>query len=268
MFLEVNGAEPAAIRLFYTDDGSGDTTLLLVHGWGADSHQWVHHLPELTRTHRVIAVDLRGHGYSTASDTGNTVTQMTADLARLLKFLDISSCVAIGHSMGAVIVSRLAVEEPDLVTAVVTVDPGYGFPAGVGRLSMGLLEGLRGPDPGAAAVQIDQWCYTAASPAWLREWHRRRLLATPPHVLAQAFESLWSGPDALGTRGQADGYLPRRACPVLSFWAHPAQAAWEAELPKDPRSRIVCWPGSGHRLHEERPAEFTLVVTEWLRSLT
>ncbi|NUT41819.1 MAG: alpha/beta hydrolase [Thermoactinospora sp.] len=261
MFVELDG-----FRLFYTDDGSGDTTLLLVHGWGADSHQWVHHLPALTQHYRVIAVDLRGHGYSSAPETGNTVTAMTRDLATVLQ--ETGPCVAVGHSMGAVIASRLAVEHPELVKALVTVDPGYGWPAGVGRISLGLLDGLRGPDPAAAAVQIDQWCYTAASPAWLREWHRRRLLATPPHVLAQAFESLWDGPDAIGTRPAADAYLSQRTCPVLSFWANPAQAAWEADLLKDPRSRTICWPGSGHRLHEERPAEFALVVTEWLRSLT
>ena len=35
------------VRLFHTDDGSGDTTLLLVHGLGSDSHEWVHHIPSL-----------------------------------------------------------------------------------------------------------------------------------------------------------------------------------------------------------------------------
>ncbi|WP_084959044.1 alpha/beta fold hydrolase [Thermoactinospora rubra] len=263
MFLELR----TGVRLFYTDDGSGDTTLLLVHGWGADSHQWVHHLPALAREHRVIAVDLRGHGYSTCLATGNTVGRMTLDLVELLQHLGVARCVPVGHSMGAVIVSRLAVEHPSLVAALVAVDPGYGFPERVGALSLRLLDGLRGPDPRAAAVGIDQWCYTPASPAWLREWHRRRLLATPPHVLAEAFESLWAGPEAIGTRPAAEPYLSRRECPVLSFWSDPAQATWESGLFKHPASRTVCWPGSGHRLHEERPAEFTLVVSQWLASI-
>jgi pimeloyl-ACP methyl ester carboxylesterase len=55
---------------------------------------------------------------------------------------------------------------------------------------------------------------------------------------------------------------------VLTFWTDPAQAAWESDLFKHPASRTVCWQGSGHRLHEERPAEFTLVVNQWLKEIS
>lgn len=261
MFFEVSGA-----RLFYTDDGSG-APLLLVHGWGADSHQWVHHLPELTTEHRVIAPDLRGHGYSTAPPSGNTPAAMAEDLAALLDRLGVAECVAVGHSMGAVVASHLAVEHPRLVRALVAVDPGYGYPPEIGRNSLRLLAALRGRDPVAAAVRIDRWCYTPDSPAWLREWHRRRLLATSPQVLAEAFEALWSGPEAIGTRQAADAYLVRRGCPVLSFWASPEQAAWEESLLKHPASRVLHWQDSGHRLHEERPAAFVAALSDWLRSL-
>ncbi|MBO3746668.1 alpha/beta hydrolase [Streptosporangiaceae bacterium NEAU-GS5] len=252
------------VRLFYTDDGNGDA-MLLVHGWGSDSHEWSPHIPVLARDRRVIAVDLRGHGYSAAYETGNTPRQMAGDLAVLVAGLGIGSCVVIGHSMGGQIASILAVEHPDLVTALVAVDPGYGFPAAVAEAS---LKMFRGRDPNEAAVDIDQWCYTAASPAWLREWHRRRLLATAPHVLAEAFAALWDGPEAIGVRPASDDYLSRRACPVLTFGSDPRRTGWESGLFKDPRSAAVTWPGSGHRLHEERPAEFLLVVNDWLRSLT
>ncbi|MEU4547042.1 alpha/beta fold hydrolase [Nonomuraea dietziae] len=248
------------VRLFYTDDGSGDTTLLLVHGWGADSHQWVHHIPSFAARFRVIAVDLRGHGYSSAPPSGNNPPTMAEDLLVLLDQLGVERCVAIGHSMGGVIASRLAVEHPSRIEAVVGVDPGYGRPDEVVAVALAMRE--------TPAVRIDEWCYTPASPAWLREWHRRRLLATPPHVLTEAYDALWSGPEALGSRGAAEPYLSRRECPVLTFWTDPAQAAWESDLFKHPASRTVCWQGSGHRLHEERPAEFTLVVNQWLKEIS
>jgi pimeloyl-ACP methyl ester carboxylesterase len=72
---------------------------------------------------------------------------------------------------------------------------------------------------------------------------------------------------AMGVRPNTEAYLERRTQPVLSFWFDPAQAAWESDLFKDPRSRTVVWEGSGHRLHEERPAEFLLVVNKWLKAL-
>ncbi|GAA3810525.1 alpha/beta hydrolase [Sphaerisporangium flaviroseum] len=261
-FADVDG-----VRLFYTDDGGSDSVLLLVHGWGSDSHEWTHHIPALRERHRVIAVDLRGHGYSTSRDTGNTPRRMAADLAELLAGLGTGPVVAVGHSMGGQVVSHLAVEHPDSVRALVTVDPGYGFTGAVASAFPGMVEALRGGDTSAVAVDIDQWSYTPATPAWLRESHRRRTLATPPHVLVEAFEAMFAVPGAIGVRPNSDGYLARRPCPVLTFWFDPDQAAWESGLFKDPRSRAVVWEGSGHRLHEERPAEFLLVVNKWLKAL-
>jgi pimeloyl-ACP methyl ester carboxylesterase len=279
-FAELNGT-----RLYYTDDGPTEPretpsdgaparsarppeqALLLVHGWGADSHQWVQHIPTLARRDRVVAVDLRGHGYSSAAESGNTPRQMADDLVGLCAALGVDSVVAIGHSMGGQVVSHLAVEHPDLVRALIAIDPGYGF---TGFAAAGMPERIAALREGgtAAAVQIDQWCYTKASPAWLREWHRRRLLAMSPHVLVEAFEAMFGRPDSIGLRPNSDDYLSRRACPVLSFWADPRQAAWERSLFKDPRSRTVAWEGSGHRLHEERPGEFLVVVKNWLAALT
>ncbi|MGC5016106.1 alpha/beta fold hydrolase [Streptosporangium sp. DT93] len=254
------------VRLFHTDDGSGDTTLLLVHGLGSDSCEWVHHIPDLAARYRVIAVDMRGHGHSTASATGNTPRRMAADLALLCAELGVDSCVAIGHSMGGQIVSHLAVEHPSLVRALVTVDPGYGFAGATAAYLPVLVERMR-EDVIGVSLGNEEWTTTAATPGWLREWHRRRILATPPHVLLQAFEAMFDGPDAMGLRPGSEACLARRACPVLTFWFDPAQAAWEAGLFTDPHSRAVVWEGSGHRLHEERPGEFLIVVTNWLRSL-
>ncbi|MFD0851441.1 alpha/beta fold hydrolase, partial [Actinomadura adrarensis] len=67
-------AELGDVRLFYSDDapgkddgdGEASVPLLLVHGYGADSHDWDFHIPDLASRHRVIAPDLRGHGYSSA----------------------------------------------------------------------------------------------------------------------------------------------------------------------------------------------------------
>lgn len=254
------------VRLFYTDDGAGEgPPLLLVHGWGADSHQWSWHLDALAAGHRVVTVDLRGHGYSSVPEADNTPRRMAEDLRELLDHLRIPAVVAVGHSMGAQVVSILAVEHPDRVARLVAVDPGYGVSAQVARGFPRMVAGLRGEHPHAVAVQIDQWCTNAATPAVIRRWHQRRLYGMAPHVLAQAFEGMFTLPGSIGARPASEEYLARRRCPVLSIWFDPAQAAWEADLLKDPGSKVVCWEGSSHRLHEERPAEFVNVLEAWLR---
>lgn len=254
------------VRLFYTDDGSGDgPPLLLVHGWGTDSHQWSWHIDALAARHRVIAVDLRGHGYSSVPETGNTPQAMAGDLHALLDLLNIPEAIPVGHSMGGQVVSILAVEHPDRVPRLVVLDPGYGMTKDIAQSFPEMIAGLRSEYAHAVAEEIDRWCTTSATPAVIRRWHKRRLYGMPPHVLAEAFEAMFTAPGAIGVRPASDDYLAGRRCPVLSIWADRERASWESGLLKHPGSKVVCWEGSGHRLHEERPAEFVRVLEGWLR---
>ncbi|WP_026341924.1 alpha/beta fold hydrolase [Actinomadura atramentaria] len=260
-------------RLFFTDDAPRAAPtgppLLLVHGFAADSADWSFHVPELNRARRVVAPDLRGHGHSSAPPTGYRPQDLAADLLRLLDRLGVARADVIGHSLGTMVGSVLAVEHPDRVRALVCVDPAYGQPTSVAAHFPAMFAGLRGPDPYATALANDAWCYTPDSPAWLREWHRRKILATAPAALAQAFAGLYEGPDAFGVRPASAAYLARRAVPVLSLWsqAQAGSAAWERDLPGHPASRSVLVPGGGHRLHAERPEEFLQTVTAWLDAL-
>jgi pimeloyl-ACP methyl ester carboxylesterase len=267
-------ADLGDVRLFFTDDGPGDRagsppaerpTLLLVHGWGADSHDWIWHIPELSASHRVIAPDLRGHGHTSDPGSGYHPRDLAEDLVALLDHLGVERVVAIGHSMGGQVVSSLAVEHPERVQALVCVDPAYGQTADVAAFFPGMVKGL-GEDAHATALRMDEAIYTPATPPFIKAWHARKILATPPHVLAQLFAAMFTGADQFGVRPASDEYLTRRTCPVLTCWANAEQAAWEAAA--FTRTTTVTWPGAGHRLHEERPAEFLLVVKNWIDEVT
>ena len=252
------------VNLFYTDDGAGDPPLLFVHGYSCDSHDWSWQLPHFVGRHRVIAVDNRGHGRSSVPDSGYDHLDFAADLANLLADLRCGPVVAIGHSLGGVIVSTLAVEHPDLVTAVVSIDPGYLISD---ELSAGLapmLEALESSDPIPIAQAILGGTYTPASPAALRTWHMRRIAGTPVPVLRQTLKNLMQG---MALESVSAPYLARRSCPVLAFYADPGRAAVEAALLTDGRSRVVSFEGSGHWLHQERPNEVNHIIDTWLATL-
>ncbi|MFG1999441.1 alpha/beta fold hydrolase [Spirillospora sp. NPDC048911] len=269
-------AELGDVRLFYTDDApsaaAGSATaarppLLLVHGYAADSQDWAWHIAGLTAAgHRVIAPDLRGHGHSSAPATGYSPEDLAADLAALLDHLGLDQVIAVGHSMGGMVASALAVERPGRVRALVCVDPAYGLPDEIARFMPAMAEGLL-KDPVGAVLAMEPVLYTAATPGHVRTAHARKIQATPEHVLAQAFPAMFTDDGHWGTRPASEAHLARRACPVLTCWADPGRAAWETEQFKHPASRAIAWPGAGHRLHEERPAEFLLVVTTWLDRL-
>jgi len=257
-------AEIRDVRLFFTDEGSTDPVLLFVHGYTCDSHDWSWQLPHFVEEHRVIAVDLRGHGRSSAPPLGYSATDFAADLAALLDTLGVRSVVAIGHSLGGVVISALAVERPELVSRLVCIDPAYLILDETRTDDDSFNVALAAMDPVPLVQQLlTGFDSPGRSPA-LRTWQLRRVEGVPHHVLRQAFESQVTG---LARISKSRPYLARRACPVLSFYADPARAAVETALFNDERSRAIAWEGAGHWLHQERPAEFNALVDNWLACL-
>jgi pimeloyl-ACP methyl ester carboxylesterase len=255
------------VCLFFTDEGEGEP-VLFVHGFSCDSHDWSWQLPDFAASgYRVIAADLRGHGRSSVPADGFTPLDFADDLVTLLDRLKVGPVIAIGHSLGAAIVSTLAVEHPEKVKALVCIDPGYLLPETFRPMTDTVLQALSGGDPVATAQGFLGASYSPASPPFLRTWHMRRIAGVPHHVLHGALAGLFDGPEAIGFDTVSIPYLSQRTCPVLAFYVDPTRAAVEAGLMADDRSKVVTCEGSGHWLHQERPGEVNHVITDWLTSL-
>lgn len=101
-----------------TDDGAiihvvergQGPTLLLLHGMLLSSAIWVHQLRDLAERHRVMAVDLRGHGRSTRGERPLELATMADDVHRVVDALGLSGCLLVGHSMGGMVALQLAQE--------------------------------------------------------------------------------------------------------------------------------------------------------------
>jgi pimeloyl-ACP methyl ester carboxylesterase len=250
--------------LFCTVEGDG-SPVVLVHGLGADSHDWNWQIPELAARHRVVAVDLRGHGASSVPAAGFGIDDYVADLVAVLDGLAVDQAVVVGHSLGGLIVAALAITHPERVAAVVEVDPAYGYdpawPDGFRAVASAI--DAAGPEATLAAMEA---FWTPTTPAHLRCWHRRRVRGVPRHRLAESMRA-WA--DAPGTViGDASAaYLACRRCPVLAVYADATRLAWEESTLVSPSSRAVAFDGVGHWLHQERPEDFTGLVVEWIESL-
>ncbi|MGW4130904.1 alpha/beta fold hydrolase [Amycolatopsis japonica] len=254
----------AEVELFYTDEGEGPAVLLL-HGWACDGADWSPLVADLVVDHRVLVPDHRGHGRSSAPEGPYDAKTLATDAAALLRAREVSSAVVIGHSLGGVVASALAVEEPALVDAIILIEPAHGRPD---DLLKPALETMRA-DPLKAATRIFTTFSTPESPRWLDIWRRRRLAGTPLRVIADVYEQLFDGPEALGRESVGRTYLPRRRCPTLSLYggASPTFAAWDRALPHGPYDEVVEWPNAGHFPHCDDRAGFTALVRRWLSGL-
>jgi pimeloyl-ACP methyl ester carboxylesterase len=253
------------IELFHTDEGNGPP-IVLVHGWTCDSHDWAFQFNEFTASHRVIAPDLRGHGRSPVPADGYDPHVFASDIAALVHRLGCGPVVAVGHSLGGLVVAALAVEHPDLVRATVAVDPAYGIDDATRAAITSWL-----PELGTAAGNefVSQVLLAAepSTPVWLRAWHRRRVLGNPPSVVRDTLRGIYVQDDQFGVRAQTEAFLSGRDSPVLAIHRFPDMARWEEQTFRHQYSHAIGWEGAGHWLHQERPAEFNRLTLDWIAGL-
>ncbi len=119
------------IKLAYEDRGVGKPVFVFVHGWTCDRSFFAPQAEHFARRHRVVSVDLRGHGESDKPQGEYPIAAYADDIAYLIEQLGLGKAVAVGHSMGGLTVLQLAAAHPDRVAAIVMVDPApFVFPPG------------------------------------------------------------------------------------------------------------------------------------------
>ncbi len=108
-------------RIAVRDVGAGDPVLLL-HGWTLNHLAWDRQIRLLAASgHRVLAMDLRGHGASDAPFDGYGVDVLAADAAAVLRWAGLADVVVVGWSLGGMTALRLAATEPRLVGRLVLI---------------------------------------------------------------------------------------------------------------------------------------------------
>jgi pimeloyl-ACP methyl ester carboxylesterase len=90
---------------------------LLIHGVTETTLVWHYQLQDLVDAgYRVVALDVRGHGRSRAGSDGHTLEAMARDVFDVIEALHLQETVAVGHSMGAMILFQLLADHPELVS--------------------------------------------------------------------------------------------------------------------------------------------------------
>ena len=111
------------VTLAYEDRGAGKPACVFVHGWTCNRSFFAPQAAHFARRHRVVSIDLRGHGESDKPQGPYTRAQDADGVAYVIEQLSLGPVVAVGHSMGGTIVLQLAAAYPACVAAIVMVDP-------------------------------------------------------------------------------------------------------------------------------------------------
>ncbi len=126
--------------LVYLDAGPQDTkdAIVLVHGFAGDGNNWLFNLSALTGHHRVIALDLPGHGGSTKTVTDPSVSGLAKVVLQAIERIGIERVHLVGHSLGGAIALQAALDAPGKVRSLSLIAP-----AGLGeQVSQRFIDGV------------------------------------------------------------------------------------------------------------------------------
>ncbi|KXX56449.1 alpha/beta fold hydrolase [Rhodococcus sp. LB1] len=261
--------------LVYSVTGDPDArALVLLHGWAQSSKCWGPGvLDELAARYRVIAVDLRGHGYSGAPDTGYADSAVWAgDVDAVLMVEGVASgAVLLGWSYGGLVIcDYLASHGTSAVDGVVFVGAitsiGRGEAGGkVGAAMRAAIPGAMSEEPREAIRALGAFGNALTGPPEGKGAQSQALfgasLATPPRVRAALFNRSASHDDLLRSldvpvlvlHGTEDSVVD------VSAGRHAAELI--------PQARASFWEGCDHGPFVEDPERFVKEVGEFVDNL-
>ena len=261
----MQGTENRAIHFTVHGDGP---PLVLGHSFLCSGSMWAPQIEPLAERCKVVNIDARGHGKSTAVDRDFTLYDMVADVTGVMDELGIERAVWGGLSVGGMVALRAALTVPDRVSALVLLDTDAGSENWHKRFRYGLLGRVaRMIGIGPIVSQIAKQMFGQTT---LRE--NRELVANwKQELLERDLSSMLRMLSALQTRDCLLARLPEIEVPTLVICG-----AEDIALPSSrsrriadaiPHARYVEIPAAGHLATLEQPPLVTSAMLEFLESL-
>ena len=244
------------VRLAYEEAGRGAPPLVFLHGITCDHSHFGPQFHYFRQNHRVVTVDLRGHGESDKPEEDYSLSLYTGDLAWLCEALGLYRPVIVGHSLGGVIALDLAARYPELPGAIVLLDAPVVVPAGVEAFIGPVTAALRTPDYLGALRQFMAMNFHPADD----QARKAQILEAMARVPQQVIRSTWDSVFSTDTDALA------RACqvPILYIDAGPPNCDLARFQQLCPQLMVGKTVGSGHWHQLEVPAQVNGMIERFL----
>jgi pimeloyl-ACP methyl ester carboxylesterase len=285
---EADFVPPVTERTIETDDGGEihvvergqGPPIVLVHGITLAASIWGYQLHDLAATHRVIAIDQRGHGWSRPGQEPAGLGRLGTDLLAVLEALDVRQAIVVGHSMGGMVLLRLAADRPEALSERVAgmvlvatsggpvsrvpywgvLAPAVARLAGAQmRLSQRVQRGLL--PSGDLSYLIARRAFGDRPEPSHVELTRTIIDATSPLVVAELLGDVMSV-----DVGAALGEVELPALVIVGSKDH-LTPPWNAQrlVSVLPQAELLTLPGCGHMVMLERPQELAEALERFAR---
>jgi pimeloyl-ACP methyl ester carboxylesterase len=256
----------------YVDTGGDGPPLLFVHGLGALWQSWLLNIPAFMDTHRVVTLDLPGHGRSEMPIAPVSIQNYAKTVDALCDHIGIDCPLVVGNSMGGFIGAELALEYPTRVKKLVLVSAAGLSTEDYQRQPIGTVARTWALGSAAVGSQVD----AIARRPRLRRLALGSIFRYPeklsgPLVIELVTDA--AGPGIIPAFEAMVGYSSRDRLaeieiPVLIVWGEndvlvPVYDAEEYERAIGENARTVTFTDTGHVPMIERPTRFNELVREF-----
>jgi len=252
------------ITLYYEVSGSGPP-IVLTHSFLCDGSLFEAQVPVLARSHRVVNVDLRGHGRSGAAESAFSIQDLVDDVLVILDAERIEKAVWMGLSIGGFLSLRAALTRPERVRALILMDTDAGPESAWNKVQYKamywLYEAFGARIIVSRVLPIMLGRTTLRSRPQIVAWFRRLLLDARVKSMGSAIEAIM-GRDDVSERlgeirvptlvlvGEEDAALPVSKSEVIAR--------------RVPGAELQIIPQAGHLSAAENPEAVTLALTGFL----
>ena len=264
---------------FHVQQAGEGPDLFLIHGLTGDLSIWFlcRAMPELARTHRVTAFDLRGHGYSDVPPDGYTSLDQAGDILGLMDAVGATRAKLVGHSFGGVIALHAASLAPERVEALVLSDPYFPALRHLEDLSRWGHWAAFHQEAADAGVDLSSEHWYDLGKFFDQVTHLdgerllqfRRAVGLPGMNRLLRLGGTTAGDDSKVEAGLSLDKILGVKQPVLALYgdASPFLSTAEYLAENMPNCRSVLIPNAKHRAPEENSEGFTAALRDWVESL-
>ncbi|PTN34438.1 alpha/beta hydrolase [Desulfonatronum sp. SC1] len=180
------------VPISYEVHGTGEPTLVFVHGWSCDGRYWRMQVPHFSKNHRVVVIDLAGHGHSGLGREDYAMDAFGEDVQAVVEEVGAEQVILVGHSMGGPVSVAAARLMPGRVIGVIGVDIFQDVSHPMTQEEFDSWMGLLQPDFAAGAAQFVRQMFIEKTDPVLRDWVVADMSAAPPKVAVSAMEQMLS----------------------------------------------------------------------------
>ena len=236
-------------------------SLVFIHGSGSDHSAWSHQYGRLYKKYNIIAINLPGHGHSGGGGEAD-VGDYCLWVKKLLAILNLKRAVLVGHSLGAAITLRFALNYPQEIAGIVLVGGGMKMP-----VNPFFLEFLKTNPPVVPAEVIDLICKYS-----LAKENRLKFSAPLQKSLSQSSVEVLYGDLSACNSLDLTRELGKIKVPALVICG-----AEDKMTPLDFSRQLATGisgatleiiEGAGHMVMLEKPAEFNLSLTKFAAAIS